>query len=394
MTAHRLRRLQETTGAMSSSPRVPLLDLRRMAPSLERDLEAAFRRVLTSGSYILGPEVEAFESECAAYVGAKHAIAVSSGTDALLVALMALGVDPGDEVICPTFTFFATAGTIWRLGARPVFVDSSVRDFNLDPEKLEAAFSEKTKAVMPVHLFGQCADMTSIHEIAERRGVPIIEDAAQALGAEHAGRRAGTFGKLGCFSFFPSKNLGALGDAGLVTTDDDRLAERVRVLRVHGGKPKYYHAVVGGNFRIDALQAALLRAKLPYLDAASEQRLANARRYTAELSCLAGITLPAIGEGRHVMNQFVIRIPGGNERDRVRRHLTERGIGTEVYYPVPLHLQECFASLGHGPGDFPIAEQLARESLAMPIFPELSSSEIDTVVSALFEAITSRALRV
>lgn len=376
---------------MNAPGRVPLLDLRRNPPALERDLEAAFRRVLQSGNYILGPEVEAFESECAAYVRAKHAIAVSSGTDALLVALMALGVGPGDEVICPTYTFFATAGTIWRLNARPVFVDSRASDFNLDPTRLEAAFSPRTKAVMPVHLFGQCADMTALRELASRHKVPIVEDAAQALGAEHAGKRAGTLGTLGCFSFFPSKNLGALGDAGLVVTDDDGLAERVRVLRVHGGKPKYYHAVVGGNFRIDALQAALLRAKLPYLDAASDQRLANARRYASALSRLGEkIVLPEIGVDRHVMNQFVIRIPGQGERDRVRRHLTERGIGTEIYYPVPLHLQECFASVGHGPGDFPIAEALARESLAIPIFPELSSSEMDTVVSALVEAIASR----
>lgn len=396
--------------------RVPLLDLRRLPPSLEKDLEAAFHRVLTSGSYILGAEVEAFEAECAAYVGSRHAIGVSSGTDALLVALMALGVGPGDEVICPTYTFFATAGTIWRLGARPVFVDSHANCFNLNPEKLEAAFSPRTKAVVPVHLFGQCAEMTSIGEIAARRGIPIVEDAAQALGAEHAGRRAGTFGALGCFSFFPSKNLGTLGDAGLVTTDDDELAEKVRILRVHGGKPKYYHAVVGGNFRIDALHAALLRTKLPHLDAATEQRSANALRYASELSqsgvaaacggrrcsarCpakasdeAAPIVLPASCGGRHVMNQFVIRIRGQGERDRVRRHLTERGIGSEIYYPVPLHLQECFSDLGHHAGDFPVAEQLARESLALPVFPELSSRELDHVISALVEAVTSGARR-
>ncbi|HVW28550.1 MAG TPA: DegT/DnrJ/EryC1/StrS family aminotransferase [Polyangiaceae bacterium] len=397
---------------MSSPIRIPLLDLRRIAPALEKDLEAAFHRVLTSGHYILGPEVDAFETECAAYVDSQHAIGVSSGTDALLIALMALGVGRDDEVICPSFTFFATAGTIWRLGARPVFVDSHPRCFNLDPEKLEAAFSPRTKAVMPVHLFGQCAEMTAIGEIAARHGVPVVEDAAQALGAEHAGRRAGTFGALGCFSFFPSKNLGALGDAGLVVTNDDALAEKVRILRAHGGKPKYYHAVVGGNFRIDALQAAVLRAKLPHLDAATERRSANARRYVSELSrlgigvqcgehqcstrCLtrpdedaAPILLPSSCGGRHVMNQFVIRIRGEGERDRVRRHLTERGIGTEVYYPVPLHLQECFGSLGYRLGDFPVAEQLARESLALPVFPELTTRELDFVVSALAEAITS-----
>jgi dTDP-4-amino-4,6-dideoxygalactose transaminase len=395
--------------------RVPLLDLRR-SPELDRELEAAFRRVLQSGHYILGPEVDAFESECAAYVGAKHAIAVSSGTDALLVALMALGVGAGDEVVCPTYSFFATAGVIWRLGARPVFVDSHPGCFNLDPEKTEAAITARTKAIVPVHLFGQCAEMTAIASIAERRGIPVVEDAAQAIGAEHAGRRAGTFGAFGCFSFFPSKNLGAFGDAGLVTTDDPALAEAVRVLRIHGGKPKYHHAVVGGNFRIDALQAALLRVKLPHLDAATASRKANAEHYTRELTkrgvaCIgtglpgcsarcavssaganqaAPIVLPSVCGGRHVFNQYVIVLPGSGERDRVRAFLADRGIGTEVYYPVPLHLQECFSELGHARGDFPVAERLAAESLALPIFPELTPGELDHVARSLAEAVERR----
>ena len=396
---------------MSSVTRVPLLDLRRSPPGLDHELARAFQRVLESGHYILGPEVEAFESECAAYVGAKHAIAVSSGTDALLVALMALGVGAGDEVVCPTYSFFATAGVIFRLGARPVFVDSQAADFNLDPSQLEAALSERTRAIVPVHLFGQCADMTAISAIAARRGIPIIEDAAQAIGAEHSssgdipqpeGRRAGTFGAFGCFSFFPSKNLGALGDAGLVTTDDPARAEAVRVLRSHGGKPKYHHAVVGGNFRIDALQAALLRVKLPRLDAATERRQANAAHYTRELlkrgiACVgpgadAGvrIVLPPASRGRHVVNQYVIVLPGQGERDRVRNVLAQRGVGTEIYYPLPLHLQPCFAHLGYGPGDFPVAERLATESLALPIFPELTPDELDYVVASLADAVERR----
>jgi dTDP-4-amino-4,6-dideoxygalactose transaminase len=401
--------------------RVPLLDLRRTPPELDDELARAFRRVLESGHYILGPEVDAFESECAAYIGAKHAIAVSSGTDALLVALMALGVGAGDEVICPTYSFFATAGVIFRLGARPVFIDSHPACFNLDPAQLDAAISERTRAILPVHLFGQCADMTAVSSIAARRGIPVVEDAAQAIGAEHScrgataraasgdtprpgeGRRAGTFGAFGCFSFFPSKNLGAFGDAGLVTTDDPARAEAVRVLRSHGGKPKYHHAVVGGNFRIDALQAALLRVKLPHLDAATERRQANAAHYTRELlkrgiarvglagpEAAAPVVLPPVGSGRDVVNQYVIVLPGEGERDRVRSVLAQRGVGTEVYYPLPLHLQPCFSHLGYGPGDFPVAERLATESLALPIFPELTHDELDTVVASLADAVERR----
>jgi dTDP-4-amino-4,6-dideoxygalactose transaminase len=383
--------------------RVPLLDLRRSPPGLDEELARAFQRVLESGHYILGPEVEAFESECAAYVGAKHAIAVSSGTDALLVALMALGVGAGDEVVCPTYSFFASAGVIFRLGARPVFVDSHPACFNLDPAKLDAAISERTRAIMPVHLFGQCADMTEVSSIAARRGIPVVEDAAQAIGAEHPyrgdeGRRAGTFGAFGCFSFFPSKNLGALGDAGLVTTDDPSRAEAVRVLRSHGGKPKYHHGVVGGNFRIDALQAALLRVKLPRLDAATERRQANAAHYTREFlkrgiaatDAAAPVVLPPVRGGRDVVNQYVIVLPGEGERDRVRGVLAQRGVGTEIYYPLPLHLQPCFSHLGYGAGDFPVAERLATESLALPIFPELTPDELDYVVASLADAVERR----
>jgi dTDP-4-amino-4,6-dideoxygalactose transaminase len=390
---------------MADVTSVDLLDLRRGLPEIERELEDAFRRVLRSGRYILGPEVQAFESTCAAYVGSRHAIGVSSGTDALLLALMALGVRPGDEVLCPTYSFFATAGVVWRVGARPVFVDSCPGCFNCLPGDIEARATERTTAFIAVHLFGQSAEMAPILDFAARRQIPVIEDAAQALGAEYNGRRVGTLGRAGCFSFFPSKNLGAFGDAGLVTTDDDDLAERMRVLRTHGGKPKYYHAVVGANFRIDALQAALLSVKLPRLDGYTRRRQENADAYRRllEASGLAATTpcrcrgesgppaqapigLPGVFRSRHIYNQFVVRLGAGRDRDRVRRHLAGRKVGTEIYYPVPMHLQACFASLGHREGDFPFAEAAARETLALPIFPELTAAEIDYVAENLLQA--------
>jgi dTDP-4-amino-4,6-dideoxygalactose transaminase len=365
-------------GAMT---KVPLLDLRRGGDDLDRELQDAFARVLASGHYILGPEVDALERETAAYCGSKHAIGVSSGTDALLLALMALGIGPGDEVICPTYTFFASAGAIWRLGAKPVFVDSDPRTFNCDPADVARKLSPRTKAIMPVHLFGQCAEVAPLL----LHGLPLIEDAAQAIGAEADGHRAGTRGAFGCFSFFPSKNLGALGDAGLVTTDDDALAEKARILRTHGGKPKYHHAVVGANFRIDALQAALLRVKLPRLDGWTAARQANAARYDRGLAGLVArqqLTTPFVTGTRHIWNQYVVRVAGGR-RDALRQFLGEHGVGTEIYYPVPMHLQKCFASLGHRQGDFPVAEAAAKDSLALPIFPELRADEIDHVVARL-----------
>lgn len=387
--------------------KIPSLDLRRGGAELDEELVAAFRRVLESGRYVLGPEVEGFEAECAAYVGTKHAIGVSSGTDALLVALMALDVGPGDEVICPTYTFFATAGAIWRLGATPVFVDSRPRCFAFDPEAVAMRITKETKAIVAVHLFGQCAAMDRLRAVAGE--VPVVEDAAQALGASWQGSRAGAMGALGCFSFFPSKNLGGFGDGGLVTTDDDALAARVRRLRVHGAEPKYFHAEVGGNFRLDALQAALLRVKLPRLDEAVRRRRAHARAYTEAfvergVGAVAGgatcsprcagrgtaqearVLLPPACDPGHTYNQYVVRIPG--RRDAVREALAERGIGSAVYYPRPLHLQECFASLGHAPGDFPVAERLAEESLALPIFPELTAEERARVVDAVSEAVS------
>ncbi len=350
---------------------VPLLDLKREPEALTQAALAAIERVVRSGFFILGPEVEALEKETAAAIGAKHAIAVSSGTDALILALLALGIGPGDEVICPTFTFFATAGAIWRAGARPVFVDCAPNDFNAT--EFAKAVTAKTKAIMPVHLFGEVADMAPVLALARERKLAIVEDAAQAIGASRKGKQAGTFADFGAFSFFPSKNLGAFGDAGLVTTNDAALAEKARILRTHGMQPKYFHKLVGGNFRIDALQAAVLRVRLPELAGWTAQRQKNAALYTELLHGVAGITLPRIGTG-HIVNQFTLRVPG--KRDALQQHLKEKGIGSEIYYPVPLHLQECFAALGHHRGDFPRAEALAAEVLALPIFPSLREEEI------------------
>lgn len=371
---------------MSETP-IPLLDLSRIDPEMEAELHEVFGRVLRSGRFIMGPEVESFERECAAYLQVRHAVGVSSGTDALLVALMALGVGPGDEVVCPTYTFFASAGSIWRLGARPVFVDSDPRCFTLDPAAVARRTTSRTKAIMPVHLFGQSAEMEPLLDLTKSRGIPLVEDAAQAIGAEYRGRRAGGMGALGCFSFFPSKNLGGFGDAGLVVTDDDALADRVRVLRTHGSRPKYHHAVVGGNFRIDALQAALLRVKLRQLDAATAARQRNAALYD-RLLVEAGVVgpggwleLPAVRQSRHIFNQYVIRVRPAGARDALQTFLTTHRVGTEVYYPVPMHLQLCFGSLGHTEGELPIAEAAARETLAIPIFPELREDEIRRVVA-------------
>ncbi len=350
---------------------IPLLDLTRDAALLD-ELSATADRVIRSGRYILGPEVQAFEAECADYLGASHAVGVSSGTDALLLALMALEIGAGDEVICPTYTFFATAGAVWRTGAKPVFVDIDPVTFNLDPAAVAAARTERTKAVIAVHLYGQCADMTALSEVVG--DLPIIEDAAQAIGADHGGVRAGALGTVGCFSFFPSKNLGALGDGGLVTCMDDALAERLRVLRVHGGKPKYHHRIVGGNFRLDSLQAALLRVKLPRLDAAIAARQAAAARYAERLAGLEGVSAPAVGSDRHVFHQYCVRVHGGR-RDALQAHLTDHDVGSAIYYPVPLHVQECFAEMGWAAGDLPHSELAASETLALPMFPDLRPDE-------------------
>jgi len=361
--------------------KVPFLDLRRGGEALDDALREAFDRVLRSGRYIGGPEVEAFERACADQLGVTQAIGVSSGTDALLVALMALGVGPGDEVVVPTYTFFATAGAVVRLGATPRFVDVREDDFGIDVEGVRAALSERTKAVIPVHLFGQCADLDGLAEVVG--DLPILEDAAQAIGATHRGRSAGTVGVAGCFSFFPAKNLGAFGDAGLVTTTDDALAATIRKLRVHGAQPKYHHELVGGNFRLDPLQAALLAVKLPRLPAETEARRANAAYYDAAFAD-APITTPATLEGRtHVYNQYVVQL---DDRERVRAALAERGVPTMVYYPAPLHVQPCFEGRGGLPrGALPVAERLAARSLALPVFGDLTAPERAHVAATLRE---------
>ncbi len=367
---------------------IPLLDLSAQNSPLMDELRAAFERVATSNHFIMGPEVDAFEREIGAMLGAKHAIGVSSGTDALLVSLMAIGVRPGDEVVPSPFSFFATAGCIARLDARPVFVDIDPVTFNVDAEKVDAAVTTRTKAILPVHLFGQACDMKRLEQTAAARGVPIVEDAAQAIGATGNSGTLGTRGLFGCFSFFPSKNLGAFGDGGLVTTMDPAAADTVRVLRAHGGKPKYYHSLIGGNFRLDALQAAILRVKLPHLARWTEGRRRMAARYDA---LFAEAALPAdllvtpkrVAEG-HIYNQYVIRTP---KRDALKAHLVEQKIGHEIYYPVPLHLQKCFGYLGYREGMLPEAERAAREVLALPVFPELGEARqhrvVETVVSFL-----------
>jgi dTDP-4-amino-4,6-dideoxygalactose transaminase len=373
---------------------VPLLDLQAQYRPLREEILAAVTRVCDSQRFIMGPEIEALETEMARMLGVRHAIAVSSGTDALLLALMALGIKAGDEVVTTTYSFFATAGVIARLGARPVLVDIDLGTYNIDPAAIRRVLTPRTRAILPVHLFGLSADLDPILEIATEARVPVVEDAAQAIGATYKSRPVGAIGTCGCFSFFPSKNLGAYGDAGLLTTNDPDLAKRARLLRTHGMEPKYYHHVVGGNFRMDALQAAVLRVKAPHLERWTEARRANARRYRSlfeEAGLADRIVLPTEGfDSRHIFNQFVIRTSG---RDSLRRYLDARGIGTEIYYPVPFHLQACFADLGYQRGTFPHAERAAEESLAIPIFGELTPEQQDAVVSAIAECVSARGPR-
>lgn len=362
---------------------VPLLDLQAQYAPIRDEVIAAITRVCDSQRFIMGPEVEALERELAPLAGAKHAIGVSSGTDALLASLMALGVKAGDEVITTTYSFFATAGSVARMGAKVVLVDIDPVTYNLDSTAVAAAITARTRAIIPVHLYGLSADLDPILAAAARAGVAVVEDAAQAVGASYKGRHVGGIGTLGCFSFFPSKNLGAFGDGGLITTNDDELAHRVRLIRTHGMEPKYYHSVLGGNFRLDALQAAVLRVKARHLSTWTEARRRNAARY-GRLFSDAGVsvTLPVEPPGSyHIYNQYVIR---ANQRDRLRAHLDASGIGTEIYYPVPFHLQPCFADLGYAAGDFPVAERAARETLALPIYAELTEDQqryiVDSVV--------------
>jgi len=397
---------------MATQTTVPLLDLQAQFASIKDEILAAVKEVFASQRFILGPKVQECEEQIAEYCGCKYAVGVSSGTDALLIALMAEGIGPGDEVITTPYTFFATAGSIARTGAVPVFVDIDPRTYNIDPALIEQRITPRTRAIIPVHLFGQCAEMDPILQIAQQHDLVVIEDAAQAIGSEYRGRRAGSMGHYGCFSFFPSKNLGAAGDGGMVTTNDPERAERLRVLRTHGSKPKYYHKLIGGNFRLDALQAAVVLVKLKYLDQWTAARQANAARYR-ELFSRAGLcsadphasaktTEPAAPSPqpedrgappsrrvelplqlpycRHIYNQFVIRVPN---RDRLRQYLKEQGIGTEIYYPVPMHLQECFAHLGYRPGSLPESEKAAEETLALPIYPELSDEQAQYVVESV-----------
>jgi dTDP-4-amino-4,6-dideoxygalactose transaminase len=375
---------------MSEKINVPLLDLKAQYATIKSEILEAVHAVFESQGFILGKTVVDCEELLGPYCGCKYAIGVSSGTDALLIALMAEEIGPGDEVITTPYTFFATAGSIARTGAKPVFVDICPKTYNLDPKQIERRITKKTKAIMPVHLYGQCADMDPILELAKTHNAAIIEDAAQAIGSEYKGRRAGSIGRYGCFSFFPSKNLGAAGDGGLVTVQDAELADRLKVLRVHGSKPKYYHSLLGGNFRLDALQAAVVSVKFKHLDQWSAGRQSNAARYRrlfeqAGLVKSGRVVLPLeIAGGRHIYNQFVIRVP---QRDALQKHLKDHGIGTEVYYPVPLHLQKCFASLGHREGDFPESEKAAQETLALPIYPELSDRQAEYVVEKIREFI-------
>ena len=369
---------------------VPLLDLKAQYRAIKAEVDAAIAEVMESQHFILGPKVEACEKAVARYSECSHAVGVSSGSDALLACLMAEDIGQGDEVITTPYTFFATAGAIARLGATPVFVDIDPATYNLNPSLVAAKVTKKTRAIIPVHLYGQMADMDAVMAIARERALVVIEDAAQAIGAEFKGKRAGSIGHYGCFSFFPSKNLGAAGDGGMIVTNDANRAEKLVVLRGHGAKPKYYHRIIGGNFRLDAIQAAVVSAKLPHLDDWTAARQRNARRYD-QLFQDAGLTtapaparviLPTVTADRHIFNQYVIRV---SRRDELQAALKQRGVGTEVYYPVPMHMQECFAYLGHSAGAFPESELAAKETLALPIQPELTESQAQYVVESIAE---------
>lgn len=372
---------------------VPLLDLKPQFAEIRDEVLAAVARVFESQHFILGPEGAALEREVSAYVGAEHGVGCASGSDALLLAFMALDVKSGDEIVTTPYTFFATAGSIARLGAKPVFVDIDPATYNIDPSQIEARITWRTKAICPVHLYGQAADMPRVREVADLHGVPIVEDAAQAIGAEFDGRRAGVLGHMACFSFYPTKNLGGAGDGGMVTTDDIELAEKLRMLRDHGMRPKYHYRLIGLNSRLDELQAAVLRVKLARLEAWHARRAEAAGRYR-ELFAGAGlldrVSLPEAAPGRrHVYNQFVIRVAGGH-RDALRDHLRDRGVGTEIYYPVPLHLQDCFRALGHTEGDFPESERAARETLALPIYSDLTPAMQAAVVERIADYFETR----
>jgi dTDP-4-amino-4,6-dideoxygalactose transaminase len=368
---------------------IPLLDLKLQYATIREEALRVTEEIYASQLFILGKRVEEFERDFAAYCTTKHAVGVSSGTDALLEALMVLGIGPGDEVIVPAYSFFATAGVVDRVGATPVFADIDLRDYNLDPNRLEEKITPRTKAIMPVHLYGQCAPMNEILAIARTHGVPVIEDAAQAVGAAYGGRRAGAIGLMGCFSFFPSKNLGAFGDAGAITANDDELAQRLVDFRVHGMRPKYVHHYVGGNFRIDALQAAILHIKLRHLEAWHEGRRRNAEIYRREFAGLDRVVIPEELPGRrHIYNQYVIRFTDGRDaRDAVMEHLKSAGIGCEVYYPLTLPQQPCFQHVPGAKDAYPNSEAAAAQTLAIPVFPELREEQIAEVVREIRKAL-------
>ena len=370
---------------------VPLLDLKAQYATIKSEVESEIAEVMVSQHFILGPKVEQCEQAIAQYSGCSHAVGVSSGTDALLACLMAENIGPGNEVITTPYTFFASVGAIARVGATPVFVDIDPATYNLDSNQIAAKVTGKTRAIIPVHLYGQMAEMDGVMAVAGKHSLVVIEDAAQAIGAEYKGRRAGSIGHYGCFSFFPSKNLGAAGDGGMIVTNDARRAEKLKCLRAHGSRPKYHHKVVGGNFRLDALQAAIVASKLRHLDAWTAARQRNARKYD-QLFLEAGLSgvgsgsshvgLPSVVADRHIFNQYVIRVSG---RDQLQVALQEREVGCEVYYPIPMHLQECFAYLGHEVGSYRESERAAKETLALPIYPELAEAELSYVVESIRE---------
>jgi dTDP-4-amino-4,6-dideoxygalactose transaminase len=379
--------------------KVPLLDLKAQYGAIKAEMDAAVAEVMESQHFILGPQVQKCEQAIAKYSGCAYGVGVSSGTDALLICLMAEGIGPGAEVITTPYTFFATAGSIARVGAKPVFVDIDPASYNLNPAQLESKITANTRAIIPVHLYGQMADMDPVMQVAQKHGLVVIEDAAQAIGAEYKGRRAGSIGHYGCFSFFPSKNLGAAGDGGMVVTQEAQRAENLTRLRAHGSKPKYYHKVIGGNFRLDTLQAAVVSAKLRHLDdwtvarqrnaerynglfRDSGLRIANSSEYGIKGNASPQVYLPKTVTDRHIFNQYVIRTA---RRDELKAALQEKGVGTEIYYPVPMHLQECFAYLGHGTGAFPESESAAKETLALPIYPELSEPQARYIVQCIAE---------
>jgi dTDP-4-amino-4,6-dideoxygalactose transaminase len=365
--------------------KVPFLDLKRQYSAIKKEMDEAVFSVLSNTQFILGPEVKDFEEKVTAYCGTKFAIGVASGTDALLLSLRACGVKPGDEVITTTFSFFATAGVISRLGAIPVFVDIDPATYNIDPGQIEKKISPKTQAIMPVHLFGQCADMDPIMGLAKKHNLKVVEDAAQAIGAEYKERKAGAIGDFGCFSFFPSKNLGGAGDGGMVITNDPDMAEMVRILRVHGSKPKYYHSTIGYNSRLDTLQAAILDVKLKYLDEWSKKRREHAKVYSSAFKDLDMVTPKEKSFNYHIYNQYTIVV---KNRDELRNYLKEKQIGHDTYYPIPLHLQECYRFLGYKKGDLPVSEKKAEEVVSIPIYPELTEEEQEYVISTIKEFVT------